>query len=116
VGGVTFTSGHVFLPAQAHTTCGSGSMLSCFSVGCGSFLLFHCSLAQVPGTSDWPGLQLHSHNYRGPNQFQGMAKVLVVGASFSGVHSQCGHQTWFCFTTPSSVIIQSALPGRQGWG
>eukprot|EP00775_Hariotina_reticulata_P007189 gene7189-7403_t len=39
---------------------------------------------RVPGMADWPGLQLHSHNYRGPHQFKGMAKVLVVGASFSG--------------------------------
>lgn len=46
------------------------------------------SLLQVPGMADWPGLQLHSHNYRGSLQFQGMAQVLVVGASFSGVQQQ----------------------------
>jgi cation diffusion facilitator CzcD-associated flavoprotein CzcO len=31
----------------------------------------------------WPGLQLHSHNYRGAAQFKGQ-NVMVVGASFSG--------------------------------
>lgn len=31
----------------------------------------------------WPGLQLHSHNYRSPEGFAGQ-RVMVVGASFSG--------------------------------
>jgi cation diffusion facilitator CzcD-associated flavoprotein CzcO len=38
---------------------------------------------QIPGMSQWPGLQLHAHNFRGAVQFKGQ-KVMVVGASFSG--------------------------------
>lgn len=33
--------------------------------------------------AEWPGCQLHSHNYRGAEQFRGQ-RVMVVGASFSG--------------------------------
>lgn len=42
-----------------------------------------CGSLQVPGMAEWPGLQLHSHNYRGAEQFRGQ-QVMVVGASFSG--------------------------------
>jgi hypothetical protein len=42
-----------------------------------------CGLLQVPGVASWPGLQLHSHNYRGAEEFRGQ-QVMVVGASFSG--------------------------------
>eukprot|EP00879_Flechtneria_rotunda_P015152 GHRR01015835.1.p1 GENE.GHRR01015835.1~~GHRR01015835.1.p1 ORF type:complete len:363 (+),score=143.48 GHRR01015835.1:218-1306(+) len=38
---------------------------------------------QVQGMDSWPGLQVHCHNYRGPEQFKGL-RVMVVGASFSG--------------------------------
>jgi cation diffusion facilitator CzcD-associated flavoprotein CzcO len=41
------------------------------------------NLPEVAGAENFPGLQLHSHNYRLPGQFQGQA-VLVVGASNSG--------------------------------
>jgi len=43
-------------------------------------------LPQVPGSSSYPGVQLHSHNYRRPEHYAGKT-VAVVGASFSGV---CG--------------------------
>lgn len=68
---------------QQHTVCGVLSNLS-------PYWLFHqyvsdllLSVFQVAGMSDWPGLQVHSHNYRDPKVFTGM-NVLVVGASFSG--------------------------------
>jgi cation diffusion facilitator CzcD-associated flavoprotein CzcO len=44
------------------------------------------NLPQVPGMRSWPGLQLHSHNYRSAEDFKGQT-VMVVGASFSG--GQC---------------------------
>jgi hypothetical protein len=41
------------------------------------------NLPDVPGSSSWPGLQLHSHNYRIPEAFRDQV-VVVVGASNSG--------------------------------
>lgn len=41
------------------------------------------NLPDVPGADQWPGLQMHSHNYRTPEPFAGQT-VVVVGASNSG--------------------------------
>lgn len=41
------------------------------------------NLPNVPGAGSWPGLQMHSHNYRCPEAFAGQT-VVVVGASNSG--------------------------------
>lgn len=41
-------------------------------------------LPQLPGQDAFPGLQMHSHNYRRPDGFAGQT-VLLVGASSSGV-------------------------------
>lgn len=38
---------------------------------------------ELPGLDVFPGLQLHSHDYRGPEPFRGL-NVVVVGASYSG--------------------------------
>lgn len=38
---------------------------------------------EVPGAVSFPGLLMHSHNYRGPEPFAGQT-VVVVGASNSG--------------------------------
>lgn len=37
----------------------------------------------IPGSSAWPGLQMHAHNYRNPSPFKGKV-VVVVGAQSSG--------------------------------
>lgn len=62
----------------------SAPALWCGVVCCGVawFAVAWCAL-QIPGMATWPGLQLHSHNFRGAGQFKGQ-KVMVVGASFSG--------------------------------
>jgi hypothetical protein len=41
------------------------------------------NLPDVAGADAWPGLQLHSHNYRTPEVFRDQV-VVVVGASNSG--------------------------------
>ncbi|WIA31500.1 hypothetical protein OEZ86_002393 [Tetradesmus obliquus] len=41
---------------------------------------FNC---QLPGAEGWPGLLMHSHNYRSAERFKGQ-HVAVLGASFSG--------------------------------
>ena len=38
----------------------------------------------IPGMGSFPGIQLHSHNYRDPEAFRGKS-VLVIGASNSGL-------------------------------
>lgn len=46
----------------------------------------HYAKARVPdfpGQAEWPGRQMHSHNYRSPDAFKG-AQVVVVGVSASG--------------------------------
>lgn len=40
-------------------------------------------LPQLPGAEGWPGLLMHSHNYRSAERFKGQ-HVAVLGASFSG--------------------------------
>jgi len=40
-------------------------------------------LPAIPGAADFPGLLMHSHNYRTAERFKGQ-QVAVVGASFSG--------------------------------
>ncbi|KAG0606057.1 hypothetical protein M758_9G109900 [Ceratodon purpureus] len=40
-------------------------------------------LAEVPGISKWPGVQLHSHNYREPGSFTDKI-VVVIGNAASG--------------------------------
>lgn len=52
------------------------------------------NLPDVPGADTWPGLQMHSHNYRVPEQFAGQV-VVIVGASNSG--KVAGHHN-SCFT------------------
>ena len=34
-------------------------------------------LAEIPGIDKWPGYQMHSHNYRMPEPFQGQVVVLI---------------------------------------
>ena len=48
-------------------------------------MLSACFAAQpdIEGMESFPGLQMHCHNYRHAELFQG-SRVLVVGASFSG--------------------------------
>lgn len=41
-------------------------------------------IAEFPGIDSWPGKQLHSHNYRVPEPFQGLV-VVLIGSSASGV-------------------------------
>lgn len=41
-------------------------------------------LADIAGIDGWPGKQLHSHNYRVPDQFQGQV-VVVIGYHPSGI-------------------------------
>ncbi|CAH2048044.1 unnamed protein product [Thlaspi arvense] len=41
-------------------------------------------LAEVPGISSWPGKEMHSHNYRIPEQFKDQV-VVVIGSSSSAV-------------------------------
>ena len=41
------------------------------------------NLPDVTGIDDFPGLQMHAHNFRHSSTFAGM-RVIVVGASFSG--------------------------------
>ena len=41
------------------------------------------NLPDVKGIDDFPGLQMHAHNYRNPAMFAGRS-VIIVGASFSG--------------------------------
>ena len=43
------------------------------------------NLPEVKGMDDFPGLQMHAHNYRRSSMFAGM-RVIVVGASFSGIN------------------------------
>lgn len=69
-------------PPLATIACGmAGARTHCWHTRA----LLHClgALLQVPGMASWPGLQLHSHNYRSSQPFAGK-RVLVVGASFSG--------------------------------
>ncbi|KAK6918566.1 Short transmembrane mitochondrial protein 1 [Dillenia turbinata] len=40
--------------------------------------------ASFPGMDKWPGLQMHSHNYRSPEQFKDMI-VVVIGAGASAM-------------------------------
>lgn len=51
------------------------------------------NLPQVEGAATFPGLQMHSHNYRQPDGFKGQT-VMVVGASNSG-EPRC-HSMWLC--------------------
>ncbi len=44
----------------------------------------------MPGMDVTPAFQMHCHNYRTPKRFAGQT-VLVVGASFSGLHTFLGH-------------------------
>ena len=39
---------------------------------------------ELPGMETFHGLQMHSHDYRNPESFEGMT-VVMLGASFSGV-------------------------------
>ncbi|KAH7862146.1 hypothetical protein Vadar_000721 [Vaccinium darrowii] len=41
-------------------------------------------IAEIPGIETWPGLQIHSHNYRIPEPFQGQV-VILIGSSASAV-------------------------------
>ncbi|XP_051121363.1 flavin-containing monooxygenase FMO GS-OX-like 2 [Andrographis paniculata] len=41
-------------------------------------------LAQIPGMEKWPGEQIHSHNYRGPEPFQDKI-VVVIGSGPSAI-------------------------------
>ncbi|XP_023552042.1 flavin-containing monooxygenase FMO GS-OX-like 3 [Cucurbita pepo subsp. pepo] len=40
-------------------------------------------VAEIPGIDEWPGEQIHSHNYRSPEPFRGKV-VVVIGYSSSG--------------------------------
>ncbi|XP_038876857.1 flavin-containing monooxygenase FMO GS-OX-like 3 isoform X1 [Benincasa hispida] len=41
-------------------------------------------VAEIPGIDGWPGVQVHSHNYRDPEPFRGKV-VVLIGYSFSGM-------------------------------
>jgi hypothetical protein len=51
-------------------------------------------LPQLPGAAGWPGLLMHSHNYRSADRFKGQ-HVAVLGASFSGGSSPAA-DTFVC--------------------
>lgn len=54
------------------------------------------NLPDVKGIDDFPGLQMHAHNYRNPAMFEGQV-VIAVGASFSGTASLLpGHHSTCC--------------------
>ncbi|GAA0175438.1 oxygenase [Lithospermum erythrorhizon] len=38
-------------------------------------------IADIPGIHSWPGKQIHSHNYRSPEAFQGQVVVLIGSAN-----------------------------------
>ncbi|KAL0904300.1 hypothetical protein M5K25_026392 [Dendrobium thyrsiflorum] len=38
-------------------------------------------VAEIPGIDSWPGKQMHSHNYRVPEPFQGQVVVIIGSAS-----------------------------------
>ncbi|XP_023539206.1 flavin-containing monooxygenase FMO GS-OX-like 3 [Cucurbita pepo subsp. pepo] len=40
-------------------------------------------VAEIPGIDEWPGEQIHSHNYRDPEPFRGKV-VILIGFSSSG--------------------------------
>ncbi|KAE8697526.1 Flavin-containing monooxygenase FMO GS-OX5 [Hibiscus syriacus] len=42
------------------------------------------NIAQFPGRDTWPGLQMHSHNYRTPEQFKNKI-VVLIGKGPSGI-------------------------------
>ncbi|KAH7283957.1 hypothetical protein KP509_34G032600 [Ceratopteris richardii] len=44
---------------------------------------FQPKLAPIPGIEEWPGIRLHSHNYRVPDPFADQV-VVVIGNSSSG--------------------------------
>lgn len=46
------------------------------------------NLPEVRGIDDFPGLQMHAHNYRSPAMFAHQT-VIIVGASFSGKRLSC---------------------------
>ena len=50
------------------------------------------NLPNVAGSDSWPGLQMHSHNYRTPDVFRDQV-VVVVGASNSGNYTACQQTT-----------------------
>jgi cation diffusion facilitator CzcD-associated flavoprotein CzcO len=56
------------------------------------------NLPDVPGAQHWPGLQMHSHNYRVPEAFEGQT-VVVVGASNSG-GTMCAREQPCCRLLP----------------
>ncbi|GMP95878.1 hypothetical protein CsSME_00044757 [Camellia sinensis var. sinensis] len=41
-------------------------------------------IAEIPGIETWPGRQIHSHNYRVPEPFQGQV-VILIGSAASAV-------------------------------
>ena len=65
------------------------------------------NLPAVPGMDTTPAFQMHCHNYRTPERFAGQA-VLVVGASFSGIHhSLIGiHTSLTCAVSTSFVAAR----------
>ncbi|WIA31017.1 hypothetical protein OEZ86_001056 [Tetradesmus obliquus] len=68
------------------------------------------NLPQVPGSSGWPGLQMHSHNYRAPEAFRDQV-VVVVGASNSG-EDVCREVS----AVASQVILAARSWKNPAWG
>ncbi|KAF6256908.1 hypothetical protein COO60DRAFT_1702105 [Scenedesmus sp. NREL 46B-D3] len=68
------------------------------------------NLPDVPGAASWPGLQMHSHNYRVPEAFKDQV-VVVVGASNSG-EDVCREVS----EVASSVIIAARSWKSPAWG
>lgn len=48
------------------------------------------NLPSIPGAADFPGLLMHSHNYRQADRFKGQ-HVAVIGASYSGMDSHLSY-------------------------
>ena len=55
------------------------------------------NLPQLPGAQEFPGLLMHSHNYRQADAFK-RQHVAVVGASYSGMTAWCvvARELWVC--------------------
>lgn len=76
-------------------------------------------IPHIPGIGDFGGRQLHTHDYRGPDDFAG-ARVLVVGAGISAIQllieiarNAPGVQTFWCSRT-EPVFTEQPFTPEQG--
>lgn len=70
-------------------------------------------LPDIPGAAAFPGLLLHSHNYRRPERFKGQ-HVAVVGASYSGV-TTCRTCRGCCCCGFVHVDVLLGVRGNSCW-